>query len=65
MRPISELPKAPLLKPSEIAPFLGCTPRNVRKLYSLGRLRGRKTGHRTLWIERESVIEYLEKLSDS
>ncbi|MDA2916464.1 helix-turn-helix domain-containing protein [Nitrospinae bacterium AH_259_B05_G02_I21] len=65
MRPISELPQAPLLKPSEIAPFLGCGPDNVTKLWRIGRLRGRKTGYRTLLIERESVIEYVEELSNT
>lgn len=62
-RPTDKLPQAELLKPKEVAPFLGCSPGNIRKLWRMGKIKGRKTGYRTLWIERKSVIEYVDNLS--
>ena len=58
------LPNKPLLRPQEVAPFLYCTDRNVRKLFNEGKLKGERKGPRKILIYRHSVLDYQARYSE-
>ena len=61
--PILGLPPKPYFWAHELAAYLGCTSSNIRKMVARGTLKGLRTGHRVVCIERQSVIDYLRRLN--
>lgn len=59
-----ELPRSELLTPQEVASFLCCTDRNIRRLFNEGKLKGERKGPRKILIYRHSVLDYQARYSE-